>query len=86
MKKLTLFLACFALLSGLKAQTAADPNFASFASYQDSLMRNAYRQRDITHYRQLLASFVVRYRSLDSSSKKNFGGYLAGGWYNLSCT
>jgi hypothetical protein len=47
MKKLTLFLAFTATLNVLMAQPAADPNFASFASNQDSLMRNAYQQRDI---------------------------------------
>jgi Transglutaminase-like superfamily len=86
MKKLTLFLAFSTLLGTLMAQTAADPAFASFASYQDSLMRNAYQQRDITHYRQLLATFLVRYRRLDSTSKMNYSGYHAGAWYNLSCT
>jgi len=86
MKKLTLFLAFTAILTGLMAQPAADPGFASFANYQDSLMRNAYQQRDITHYRQLIATFIVRYRRLDSTSKNNFSGYHASAWYNLSCT
>jgi hypothetical protein len=80
------FFASFAFPGSVTAQPAADPGFAGFASHQDSLMRNAYQQRDIAHYRQQLAVFLIRYRRLDSISKINYSGYHASAWYNLSCT
>ncbi len=71
MKKMTLFLVFSFLLGRLMAQPSPDPGFAPFAGYQDSMMRNAYQQRDINHYRQLLATFLVRYRRLDSAPSKS---------------
>lgn len=74
----------------LAVLTAAAGNaqqpFQQFAANQDSLERNAYQKRDIPRYKELFADLQKHYRQLAPEQRSNFSGFIAGGWYNLSCT
>jgi hypothetical protein len=68
------------------AQPKVENDFAAFAKKQDSLMTAAYYKKDTTTYKKNLEMFLSRYKSLDSTDKKNFSGYYYNSFYNLACT
>ena len=86
MKKTTLTLLIAMLALGAFAQQTPDPEFSKFAATQDSLERQAYNTRDIPRYKELFADMQNHYRRLPTAQHANFSGYIAGGWYNFSCT
>ncbi|SDE15225.1 Transglutaminase-like superfamily protein [Mucilaginibacter pineti] len=86
--KFKLIFACilFFCAGTLKAQTAKEKQFATFAQRQDSLFNQAYQKRDAKTYEKLLAASLKEYNNLSDSVKKDFSGYYMNSFYNLCCT
>lgn len=88
MKLKLIFASCilFFCACTIKAQTATEKQFATFARTLDSLMTKAYEKRDPKTYEKLLAGFLKEYNKLSDTEKKDFTGYYMNSFYNLSCT
>jgi len=65
---------------------APDPSFALFAHIQDSLFVQAYNQKNVPRYLQLMTEFNTRFNQLSPVDKKNYINYSSSAWYNLACT
>lgn len=70
----------------LQAQSLPNKAFESYVRKQDSLMVEAYKQRDTKTYTNLLDDFVMRYEKLTKEDKANFKSYYINAFYNLCCT
>jgi hypothetical protein len=75
----------FFITVNLQAQVKDAALFTAFANRQDSLFKEAYDHRDTTRYQQLLNTFTVRYKDLDSTTKKDNMRRLSVALYNLCC-
>lgn len=82
------FIAGIFILSAMLLQAKSLPNkaFESYVRKQDSLMVEAYKQRDTLTYTKLLDDFVIRYEQLSKKDKANFKNYYINAYYNLCCT
>jgi len=69
----------------LQAQADHAGAFSAFANRQDSLLRNAYNQRDAARYQRLLDTFMLQYNRQDSTTRKANTGRLSVALYNLCC-
>jgi hypothetical protein len=56
-----------------------------FDSLRNRMVR-AYERRDIPGYRLLLDTFLIRWKGLDSTARRNYANYNIEAWYNLACT
>lgn len=81
---LTLLLV-FCLLSILTSAQAPDPAFEAFVRTQDSLMIQAYYDRNEEHYQQHLNTFLTKYKKADKESQKTFTSSLYNAYYNFCC-
>jgi hypothetical protein len=68
------------------SQAQMNTVFASYAQKQDSLMVNAYKQKDTKAYSKLLDDFLLKYEKLSKEDKAGFNGYYINAFYNLCCT
>jgi len=70
----------------VSAQGPVINHFATYAGEQSNLMEKAYERKDLVVYHRLLDSFTHKYHHLTIADQKNYRGYLANDYYNLSCT
>jgi hypothetical protein len=75
---------CCSVTAG--AQPLATNTFAVSVHRYDSLFNQAYKQRDLTTYHQVLDTFLQAYNALPSTEQKQYTGSLQNVYYNLSCT
>ena len=80
------FLLCVCLFSFLLMHAQTNTEFAFFAQKQDSLMVDAYKQKNIASYQKFLDDFLQHYEKLSKEDKRNFQGYYVNAFYNLCCT
>ncbi len=66
------FIAGIFILSAMLLQAKSLPNkaFESYVRKQDSLMVEAYKQRDTLTYTKLLDDFVIRYEQLSKRARQ----------------
>jgi hypothetical protein len=60
--------------------------FQKYARTQDSLTREAYKQRNVKVYTVLLNDYTMKYEKLSKEDKEYFKGNYINSFYNLSCT
>jgi hypothetical protein len=85
-KKILALLFVLVSFKSIFAQENNGSKFEAFAKKQSDLLENAYNERDVKKYQNLLTFFKTEFNALNDANKKKYEGFLQNAYYNYSCT